>query len=163
MDNNDFYRRIRYALQLDDADTLALLAKAGAGCDQEQVATWRIKEGQPYFQACPTEIVSAMLDGLILDRRGPPPESSKSKEGDMAAPLKKSLPGLDNNVALKQLRIALSLKADEVHALIVKGGGKIGKSEVNALFRNSTARNYRRCGDQVLRWFLNGLASTRED
>jgi len=69
---------------------------------------------------------------------------------------------IDNNEVLKRLRIALSLKADEVGALINAGGGKLGKSEVNALFRNPSARNYRRCGDQVLRWFLTGLAKKRD-
>ena len=63
----------------------------------------------------------------------------------------------DNNVVLKQLRIAFKLRTDDVHNLIVRGGGRITKSETGALFRNPSARNFRRCGDQVLRWFLKGL------
>ena len=70
---------------------------------------------------------------------------------------------IDNNEVLKKLRIAMSLKTDDVHAVIVQGGGKLGKSEVGALFRKTTARNYRRCGDQVLRWFLAGLAARRSE
>jgi len=34
---------------------------------------------------------------------------------------------------------------------------KVTKSEVNALFRTEDHPNYKECGDQLLRNFLNGL------
>jgi len=35
-------------------------------------------------------------------------------------------------------------------------------SEASALFRKPDARNYRECGDQVLRQFIAGLVKRRE-
>lgn len=162
MDTNDLNRRIRYALSLDDATAQSLLTLGGhQKVSLEQIAAWRMKETEQGYEQCPGHSIAALLDGLILDRRGP-------RNGPEETPVKKELrqdagkaAPLDNNVVLKQLRIALSLRSDDVHALITAGGGRLGKTEVSAFFRKSDARNYRRCGDQVMRWFLNGLASKR--
>jgi len=53
------------------------------------------------------------------------------------------------------------LRTEAVQAAVMAGGGELSKSEINALFRRPDARNYRVCGDQVLRWFLSGLARQR--
>jgi len=169
MDNNDLNRRVRYALSLDDDDVVDLLRLAGYQGDIGQIAGWRLKEGVDGYQACPPDALLAMLSGLIVQRRGPrDSEASDVSERTAAHPTgpESEQPGnaagfVDNNTVLKQIRIALSLKTDDVHALIQQGGGKLGKGEVNALFRKPAARNYRRCGDQVLRWFLAGLANQR--
>lgn len=165
MDCNDLNRRVRYALMLDDADVMQLLSLAAFDTDIDTVTGWRLKEGEPGHLACPPQALRAMLDGLIVQRRGPREEGAPSaKAGSLGSPGQQAAADarqLDNNDVLKQLRIALSLKTDEVFEIIAKGGGKIGKGEVNALFRKPSARNYRRCGDQVLRWFLAGLAAQR--
>lgn len=157
MDCNDLNRRVRYALMLDDADIAKILDLAGHQASLAQIVGWRLKEGQEGYIDCPPSALSAMLEGLIIQRRG------ARDDGNANAPMTSRGPrnALDNNDVLKQLRIALSLKAEDVHALIQQGGGKLGKSEINALFRKASARNYRRCGDQVLRWFLTGLARQR--
>lgn len=156
LDNNELNRRIRYSLQLDDADAVAMMQLAGTTASASQAAAWRTREGEPGFEPCPREALVALLDGLILDRRGPPPR----KEGaEMPAP---AVERHINNAVLKQLRIALALRTEEVHQLMVAGGGKLAKSEVGAFFRKPDARNFRVCGDQVLRWFLAGLAERRE-
>jgi len=163
VDTNDLNRRIRYALSLDDADAQMLL-KLGhyPPVELEQIARWRAKESDEGFEVCPEDSVIALLDGLILDRRGPRIEPNKPSEAvNSAVQSGESIP-LDNNMVLKQLRIALSLRTDEVHSLISAGGGRIGKTEVSAFFRKTTARNYRRCGDQVMRWFLAGVATQRD-
>jgi len=69
---------------------------------------------------------------------------------------------MDNNVVLKQLRIALSLRSDDIHAILKSGGSAMSVSEAGALFRRPDARNYRQCGDQVLRQFISGLIKRRE-
>lgn len=155
LDNNEFNRRIRYALKLDDAETLRLMGLVGTSASTEEVAGYRLKSGESGHVSCPDTALLALLDGLILDRRGPPPASADKTAAEK--------PVLSNNQVLKQLRIALSLRAEDVHALIERGGGRVGKTEVSAFFRNAQARNYRRCGDQVLRCFLNGLAARREE
>lgn len=157
MDCNDLNRRVRYALMLDDADIAQILDLADHQASQAQIVGWRLKEGQEGHIVCPPAALFAMLEGLIIQRRG------ARDNGTANTPTTSSGPriALDNNDVLKQLRIALSLKAEDVHVLIQQGGGKLGKSEINALFRKASARNYRRCGDQVLRWFLTGLARQR--
>jgi len=154
LDTNDYFRRIRYAIQLDDAEALRLVVLGREKASLDDMAAWRIKEGEDGFTACPDAVVHALLDGLILDRRGPPP--------DAGAKAINRLKQIDNNTVLKQLRIALSLRTDDVCDIIQLGGGCLGKSEVGALFRKSDARNYRKCGDQVARWFLAGLAKRRD-
>ena len=178
MDSNDLNRRVRYALMLDDADVIDLLNISAFPAEIEEVSGWRLKEGEQGHVQCPPEALKRMLDGLIIQRRGvqSKPDVNKLSTADAVTSTtnndalekitsKNEQRGnreVDNNDVLKQLRIALSLKVDDVHALICDGGGKLGKSEVNALFRKSSARNFRRCGDQVLRWFLAGLAVRRQ-
>lgn len=164
MESNDLNRRVRYALSLDDADVVDLLRLADYAGDWTNISAWRLKEGDEGYILCPNEALSAMLDGLIIQRRGVREDNSASTDAGPTAVAKsaKHDKPIDNNAVLKQIRIALSLKTDDVHAMIQLGGGKLGKSEVNALFRKPAARNYRRCGDQVLRWFLGGLAKQRE-
>ncbi len=153
MDTNDYIRRIRYALMLDDAEAQKLMKLGGVNASTEQVVAWRLKEGEAEYSQCPDSSLAALLSGLILDRRGPPPESAGSKPPTPER--------LDNNLMLKQIRVALSLRTEDVHSLIKTGGGKLGPTEVSAFFRKPDHRNYRSCGDQVMRWFLNGLASKR--
>jgi len=154
METNDLMRRLRYAMALDDRSTARIIGLGGGDADVEHVAIWRSKPDDPYHQICPAQAITQLLAGLVIDRRGPPPPHLASR----------AVPGStsDNNQILKQLRIALQLKDDDVHSLIEGGGGRLSRSEVNALFRKPGARNYRACGDQVLRWFLAGLAATRE-
>lgn len=165
MDINDLNRRVRYAFSLDDADVLSALQLAKYEAPAESVTAWRLKEGDEGFQPCPAAALYALLDGLIVQRRGarePSQANQRDTEANTRANIDSPEDAIDNNEVLKRLRIALSLKTDEVGDLITQGGGKLGRSEVNALFRKPSARNYRRCGDQVLRWFLSGLAKNRQ-
>lgn len=174
MDTNDINRRVRYALSLDDGDVLELLSLAQFPATASLVSAWRLKEADDGFAPCPPDALESMLAGLITQRRGPVEPVLHKEAGSgssVGSSVKRTVsdntarpPGVvDNNALLKQLRIALSLKTDDVQELIVAGGGKLSKSEVSALFRKPDARNYRRCGDQVLRWFLNGLTKLREE
>jgi uncharacterized protein YehS (DUF1456 family) len=64
---------------------------------------------------------------------------------------------MTNNDILKKLRIALKLKDTDIIEILKLAGFEITKAEVSALFRNPDHRNYKVCGDQILRNFLNGL------
>jgi uncharacterized protein YehS (DUF1456 family) len=64
---------------------------------------------------------------------------------------------MTNNDILKKLRIALELKDTDIIEILKLAGFEITKAEVSALFRNPDHRNYKVCGDQILRNFLNGL------
>jgi uncharacterized protein YehS (DUF1456 family) len=64
---------------------------------------------------------------------------------------------LTNNDILKKIRVALELKDEDIIHILKLSEFEISKSELNALFRKPDHPNYRECGDQLLRNFLNGL------
>jgi len=64
---------------------------------------------------------------------------------------------MTNNDVLKKLRIALKLKDTDILETLKLSGFEISKTELNAFFRKPDHRNYKECGDQVLRRFLDGL------
>jgi uncharacterized protein YehS (DUF1456 family) len=64
---------------------------------------------------------------------------------------------MSNNDILKKLRVALQLRDDQIVEIMGLVDFKMTESEVNALFRKEDHTNYVKCGDQVLRNFLNGL------
>ena len=66
---------------------------------------------------------------------------------------------MTNNEILKKLRVALELKDTDIIEILKLADFEISKSEVSALFRNPDHRNYKVCGDQIMRNFLNGLIS----
>ena len=64
---------------------------------------------------------------------------------------------MTNNDILKKLRVALQLRDDQIVAILALVDFKVSKAEINALFRNEDHPNFKPCGDQILRNFLNGL------
>jgi len=62
-----------------------------------------------------------------------------------------------NNDILKKLRIALKLKDTDILDILKLASMELSVSELNAFFRTPDHRNYKECGDQVLRRFLDGL------
>jgi len=66
---------------------------------------------------------------------------------------------LTNNDILKKLRVALELKDDDIVHILKLAEFDVTKSELAALFRKPDHPNYKECGDQLLRNFLNGLVT----
>ena len=64
---------------------------------------------------------------------------------------------MTNNDILKKLRVALKLRDEDIIQVLKLAEFTVTKSEVNALFRAEDHPNYKECGDQLLRNFLNGL------
>ena len=179
MDNNDLLRRLRYALRCDDSTTSRLIQLGDGQASTAQVARWRAKEDSPDYEPCDSKAIEFFLTGLIIENRGPretpapSPWPDRSKNAQSAAPAEPSESArsaspdkpdqVNNNIVLKQLRIALSLRSDDVHEILKAGGSAMSASEAGALFRKPDARNYRQCGDQVLRQFIAGLVKRREN
>ena len=64
---------------------------------------------------------------------------------------------MDNNDILKKLRVALHLRDNDIIKILELVDFRISKSELAALFRSEDHPNFKACGDQILRNFLNGL------
>lgn len=58
---------------------------------------------------------------------------------------------------MKKLRVALKLNDEEIVKILLLANFTITKSELGAIFRNDDHPNFKPCGDQILRNFLNGL------
>lgn len=150
MINNDVLRSIRYMLDLSDARIveIALLADPGFVLDKADVQAFLKKDAEEGYAECSDAVLARFLDGLVLYRRG--------RDGSQPArPIDKRV---TNNLVLKKLRVALELKDVDMHQAFVDAGFAVAKPELSALFRQPEHRNYRACGDQMLRNFLKGLA-----
>ncbi|MEO6721090.1 MAG: DUF1456 family protein [Ferruginibacter sp.] len=64
---------------------------------------------------------------------------------------------LSNNDILKKLRVALSLRNEDIIEILELVNFKITKGALGDLFRNEDHPGFVEAGDQVLRNFLNGL------
>lgn len=64
---------------------------------------------------------------------------------------------LTNNDIMKKLRVALALRDDDIIHILKLSEFEISKTELSAIFRKEDHPNYKPCGDQLLRNFLNGL------
>ena len=148
MTNNDVLRRVRYALSLSNAELVRLAALGGVTVSETEVTAYTGKEDEPGAIKCPEAVLAAVLDGLIIDRRGPPTTPAPPSSGP-----------LTNNAVMKKLRIALTLQEPDVLAILEAGGHTMSKGELTALFRKPEHKHYRACGNQILRKFLVGLTT----
>ena len=70
-----------------------------------------------------------------------------------------NLPDMHGYDVLKKLRVAFQLKDVDMHAIFAAAGFPLSKPELSALFRQPDHKNYRACGDQLLRNVLKGLTA----
>lgn len=64
---------------------------------------------------------------------------------------------MSNNDIMKKLRVALKFTDDDIVEVLKLANFRITKTELGAIFRNEDHPNFKPCGDQILRNFLNGL------
>ncbi len=145
--NKDILRRLRYALELDDAHTARFLSTAQEPVTEEQARTLLDKTSD---DECPSSWLGRFLDALVLERRGP--------RDPNAPPLPPAPDKLTNNMVLKKLRIALEYKEQDMLDTLTRGGMEFSSAELTALFRKPGHKHFRPCGDQLLRVFLTGMA-----
>lgn len=149
MINNDILRAIRYMLDLSDARVVEIvqLADPGFALDKEHAQAYLKKEGEQDYAECPNPVLARFLDGLVIFRRG-------RDENAPSRPLEKRV---TNNVVLKKLRVAFELKDVDMHQILESVGFPVSKPELSALFRQPGHKNFKLCGDQLLRNFMKGL------
>ena len=148
MNNNDALRRIRFALDISDKQMVALFGLGGHTVTVEQTRALMAHDDEENAEFCTDDSFRKFLNGLIMDRRGPPPTGRSETLGSTQ---------LTNNIVLKKLRIALNMNEDLMLNTLNVGGQPMSRSELSALFRKPSHKHYRECGDQVLRKFLSGL------
>ena len=149
MINNDVLRSIRYMLDLSDARVadITQLADPAFAIDKDDVRAFLLKEDEAGYAACSDAVLAHFLDGLIVHLRG-------RDESVAPRPVEKRI---SNNVVLKKLRVAFELKDVDMHQVFAEAGFPVSKPELSALFRQPGHKNFRACGDQMLRNFLKGL------
>ena len=149
MTNNDLLRRLRYALNLNGVSIAETCALGGHEIGPADVLKLLKKEDEHGFSACDDTVMAAFLDGLITSRRGPRDALPGAAQASDAL--------LNNNLILRKLRIALELNDADMLARFRQAGVTLSKPELTALFRGVGQRNYKECGDQLLRNFVRGL------
>lgn len=149
MINNDVLRSIRYMLDLSDNKVIEIikLADADFPIEKADVQACLRKEGEDGYVECSNRILARFLDGLVVHCRG----------RDEALPPRPVENRVTNNVVLKKLRVAFELKDVDMHQVFEAAGLLVSKPELSALFRQPDHKNFRLCGDQLLRNFLKGL------
>jgi uncharacterized protein YehS (DUF1456 family) len=64
---------------------------------------------------------------------------------------------LSNNDIMKKLRVALKLKDTDIIEILKLAEFETTPTELSAFFRKEDHPNYKQCGDQIVRRFLDGL------
>ena len=144
--NNDVLRRLRFILDFGDDQMIETFLLGGTEISRKQVSSWLKKDDAPDFLKLEDRELAAFLNGLIIKKRG-------AKDGITPRPESR----LNNNIVLRKLMIAFSLRSDDVVTVLALADFNMSKSEVGAFFRKTEHRNFRKCMDQVLRNFLHGL------
>ena len=109
----------------------------------------RRDDDEAYLE-CDSKTLERFLDGLIVHYRGPSDKKTTQTQGSIT-----------NNLILKKLRIALEMKEEDMLAAFEKSENPLSRHEISALFRKPEHKNYRECGNQVMRHFLKGLTMIR--
>lgn len=64
---------------------------------------------------------------------------------------------MSNNDIMKKLRVAMKFTDTDIIHVLSLVDFRVTKTELSAIFRNEDHPNFKPCGDQILRNFLNGL------
>ena len=155
MNNNDILRRLRFAFDFSNKQSVELFSMdpgSSTNITQADFMARLAKDDDDDFVACSDAELCSFLDGLIVSKRGlrePAPAAAEKPDGFR----------MSKNDVLKKLRIAMSFKEQEMLDTLTLGGTTMSKGELGALFRAPGHKNYRVCGGQVLRNFIKGLTA----
>lgn len=159
MNNNDIIIRLRYALNIKNADMITIFDLGGVTIDEQQLHDLLTKQTPEAKRDEKFSIImlESFMNGLIISQRG-------HKTG---ADLKPIPPTFDmtnddriNNVVIKKLKIAMGYTSDDLMSFMKAAGITISKSELSAILRRPDHRNYKVAGDRYLRNLLKGMAMT---
>lgn len=162
MNNNDILIRLRYALDIKNADMVEIFKLGGVAVTHDDVVRLLKKTNDNYEEEldedavyCDNFMLESFLNGLIILKRGK--QEPKPGQPERPAYTIKSN-GSVNNVLLKKVKIALSLTSDDIMDILEEAGVIVSKGELTAIFRKEGHKHYMECGDRYARNFLKGLA-----
>lgn len=146
---NDVFRRLRFALGLNNSATISLCKLMEYELDENYLTSMMKHDDEDGFMPCRDKILCLFLDALIIKNRG-------KQDGPLPNYLT-SGQRLSNNEILRKIKIAMNYQQDDMLSILESIGFRVSKGELTALFRKPDHRSYRECGDQLLRNFLKGM------
>lgn len=164
MNNNDRLTRLRYAMEFTNTEMVEIFKLGGASVNKKEVIallerTSEKKEDDDHSEntyelTLTNEMLERFLNGFITYERGkkdgPEPELEMTDKNV-------------NNILLKRVKIALSLKSYDILDIMDLADLQLSESELSAVLRKEGHRNYQPCGDRYIRNFLKGLAISYRD
>ena len=172
MENNDILIRLRYALDMKDAEMVEIFKLGGIELTKEEVLKMLTKSndsddhvtdhGEDTNESeknitCTDRMLESFLNGFITLKRG----VQEPKPGQPTKPVLSN--ESVNNILLKKVKIGLALTSEDMLDILEKAGVTITKGELSAVLRKEGHRNYKVCGDRYARNFLKGLAVKYRD
>lgn len=122
--------------------------------ESEELAVEVEKEIETPAVVCDNPTLETFLNGYITYRRGAP----EAKDGVVEKrALVMTSPKNVNNTMLKKLKIALSLTNEDVIDILSEVNLEVSKGELTPLFRKEGHKHYKRCSDQMLMAFIDGV------
>jgi uncharacterized protein YehS (DUF1456 family) len=149
MTHHDVLRSLRYLLNVSDAAMIDIFRLGNHEVSRAEVVAFLKTEEDDGYAPCTDSALAHFLNGMVTYKRG---------KDDSRPPQPLELP-VTNNTVLKKVRVAFELKDDDIIALLQRTGLRVSKAELGAFFRRPDHRNYRECGDQILRNILKALSS----
>jgi uncharacterized protein YehS (DUF1456 family) len=146
MDNNYIFYKLRKTFNWNEEKINELYRSVEYVVSPLDIFAWMKQDIYPGFKAMPDEPLAALLNGFIIERRG-------KKDGEIPVAESK----LNNNIIFRKLKIALSLRDEDIVEIMALADMRIGKAELNAFFRDPKHSHYRPCKDQFLRNFIRGM------
>ena len=146
LSTNDILYKIKNALHLSKEDILKAYELEAFKMDPEHLDNLLKPRSNRNFELCSYEELGVFLDGLVTLKRGPSPHKGRDEDVE-----------LTNNLILKKLRAAMELKEHELQMIFALVDVELSKQQLSALFRKEGHKNFKKCSDEILEAFLEGL------
>ena len=143
---NEILYRIQKALNLTTEEMLKAYELEEYKMDASHLNSLLKRRQDKDFVPASYEELGVFLDGLVTLKRGPSPKKTDDEAVE-----------LTNNLILKKLRIALNLKEPETEIIFGLADVELSKQQLSSLFRKEDHKNFKKCSDELLMAFLDGL------
>ncbi len=166
MKNNELLTRICHVIDINETDMVTIFKHGGLDFTTDDVNKMMIdlnaseddeETDTSDVHVCDYGMLESFLNGLIIFKRGPKPDSGKPQKAALTIVSPKSV----NNIVLKKMKIALSLTGDDLVEVLETVDVKVSNRELSPYFRVEGHKHYKRCNDAFLISFLNGLAAQK--